>query len=192
MGIFTQTPYASNMSFVDSPDPLTRNSNFLHTLPVFVGKRGLTCVQNVPLRSAHTSHRLFLRVCNLMHLPLIQLPLHAKGARRSPLIYPANRIHWDRWPRCIWCYQMSFNDDGLWCWDATSLLLAGDPPSLRWGRRGLLSLFFQVHAHQGTVTVPRKSLSGVCVPKTSSPLRSIRPEHCMLLLYNLISISSST
>ena len=39
----------TKMSFVDSPIPLTGHSYLLHTLHVFVGTRGETWVQNVPL-----------------------------------------------------------------------------------------------------------------------------------------------
>ena len=37
-----QTSSFTNVSFVDSPDPLTRHSILLHTLHVFIGTRGLT------------------------------------------------------------------------------------------------------------------------------------------------------
>ena len=40
-----RTPSFTNLSFVDSPDPLTGHSILLHTLRAFVGKRGLTFVR---------------------------------------------------------------------------------------------------------------------------------------------------
>ena len=42
MVLFPRTPSFTNLSFVDSPDPLTGHSILLHTLLTFVGKRGLT------------------------------------------------------------------------------------------------------------------------------------------------------
>jgi len=36
-------PYSCGLG--DSPDPLTGHSYLLHTLPIFVGKRGVTCVK---------------------------------------------------------------------------------------------------------------------------------------------------
>jgi len=45
MGFFPWTAFFTNMSFVDSPNPLTAHSYHLHTLRVFVGKKGLTSVQ---------------------------------------------------------------------------------------------------------------------------------------------------
>jgi len=61
------------MSFVDSPDLLTGHSYLLHTLHVFVGKRGLTCMQTVPLPSTHPSDCLSSCGCNLMRYPPIHL-----------------------------------------------------------------------------------------------------------------------
>jgi len=51
MGIFPQTPSCTNLSFVDTPNPLTVHSYLLHTLHVFVATRGLTFVQTIPLPS---------------------------------------------------------------------------------------------------------------------------------------------
>ena len=45
MVLLPRTPSVTNLSFVDSPDPLTRHSILLHTLRAFVGKRGLTFVR---------------------------------------------------------------------------------------------------------------------------------------------------
>jgi len=49
IGIFPRTPSFTNLSSVDSPDPLTGHSYLLRTLHDFVGMSGLTFVQNVPL-----------------------------------------------------------------------------------------------------------------------------------------------
>jgi len=73
MGIFPGTPSFTNMSFVDSRDPLTAHSYLLHTLRVFVGKRGLTGVQNVLLPATHCSKELSLTVYNLICLHPIHL-----------------------------------------------------------------------------------------------------------------------
>ena len=53
--IFPRTPSFTNLSSVDAPDPLTGHSYRLHTLHDFVGTRGLTFVQNVPLPATHSS-----------------------------------------------------------------------------------------------------------------------------------------
>jgi len=42
MGFFPQIPSFTNMSFVDSSDPLSGHGYLLHTLGVLVGTRGLT------------------------------------------------------------------------------------------------------------------------------------------------------
>jgi len=73
MGFFPQTPSFTNLSFVDAPDPLTGHSYLLHALHVFLGMRGLTFVQNVPLPSTHASDCLSSSVCNLMHCCPIHL-----------------------------------------------------------------------------------------------------------------------
>jgi len=92
MDFFPRTPSVTNLSSVDAPDPLTGHSYLLHTLHDFVGTRGLTFVRNVPLLPTYASDCLSSSVCNLMRcLPIPLLPL-ASGVRRSPLIYPANRI----------------------------------------------------------------------------------------------------
>ena len=54
IGIFPRTPSFTNLSVVDSPDPLTGHSYRLHTLHDFVGTRGLTFVRNVLLLSNHS------------------------------------------------------------------------------------------------------------------------------------------
>ena len=154
IGFFPRIPSFTNLSFVNAPNPLTGHSYLLHTLHVFVGTRGLSFVQNVPLPSTLWSDNLSLSVCNLMRCYPMHLLPPAHGARRSPLIYPANRIRLDRQPRRILCYKMYFNNSGLWCWDATTQAASDDAPSQRRGRRGVLSLFFKVRAHQGRVTLP--------------------------------------
>jgi len=76
IGIFPRTPSFTNLSFVDSPDPLTGHSYLLHTLHDFVGTSGLTFVQNVPLLSIHSSDCLSSSVCNFMRRrPIHLLPL---------------------------------------------------------------------------------------------------------------------
>jgi len=153
---------------VDAPDPLTGHSYLLHTLHVFVGTRGLTFVQNVPLPSTHYSDTLSSSVCNIMRRrPIRLLPL-ASGARRSPPIYPANRVRSDGRPRPIQCYKMYSIDSGLWCWDATTQAASDDTPSQRRGWRRVLSFSFEVRACQGRVTLPFKSFQGVRAPNTSS------------------------
>jgi len=118
-------------------------------------------VQNVLLPPTHWSDCLFSSVCNLMRCGLIHLLPLAYGASRSPLIYSVNRIWSDRQPRHIQCYKMCSNDSGLWCWDATTWVASHYAPSQRRGWRRVLSLFFEVRACQGRVTLPSKSLQGV-------------------------------
>jgi len=157
MSAFLWTLSDTNTSFVDSPDPLTGYSNLLHTLRVFVGKRGLTCMQNVPVRSTHASDFPSSSFCNLMRrCPIHLLPL-AYGARMSLLTYPANRIRSVGRPRCIPCYKMCSNDSGLWCWDATTQVASDDSRFQRRSWRGVLSFFFEVRARQGRVTLSQKS-----------------------------------
>jgi len=147
MGFFPQTPSFANPSFLESLTPVTGHSYLLHTLHVFVGKRGLTCMQNVPLLLTHSSDGLSWSVGNFMRGCPIHLLSLASGARRFPPIYPVNGTRLDWWPRCIWCYKLCFNDSGLWCWDATTQAASDDALSQRQGWRGLLFLFFEVHAH---------------------------------------------
>jgi len=73
LGFFPRTPSFTNLSSVDAPDPLTGHSYLLHTLHDFVGTRGQTLVQNVPLPSTHSSNCLSSSVCNLMRHRLIHL-----------------------------------------------------------------------------------------------------------------------
>jgi len=120
MGLFPRPQSFTNLPFVDAPDPLTGHSCLLHTLHVFVGPRGLTFVQNVPLHSTQASDFLSSSVCNLMHRIPIHPPPPAQGAHRSPLIFPANRIWSDGRPRRILCYKMCSIHSGLWCWDTTT------------------------------------------------------------------------
>ena len=72
-GFFPHTPSFTNLSSVDSPDPLTGHSYLLHTLHDLVGTRGLTFVQNLPLPSIHSSDCVSSSVCNLMRRHLIHL-----------------------------------------------------------------------------------------------------------------------
>jgi len=74
IGFFPQTPSFTNLSFVDSPNPLTGHSYRLHTLHDFVGTRGLTFVRNVLLPLTHSSDCLSSSVCNLMRRRPIHLP----------------------------------------------------------------------------------------------------------------------
>jgi len=74
IGIFPQTPSFTNLSSVDSPDPLIGHSYRLHTLHDFVGTRGLTFVRNVLLPSTYSSDCLSSSVCNLMRRRPIHLP----------------------------------------------------------------------------------------------------------------------
>jgi len=73
---FPRTPSFTNLSSVDAPDPLTGHSYLLHALHDFVGTRGLTFGQNVPLLSTYSSDCLSSSVCNFMrHCPIQPLPL---------------------------------------------------------------------------------------------------------------------
>jgi len=74
IGFFSWAPSFTNLSSVDAPDPLTGHSYILHTLHVFVGTRGLTFVQNVPLPPTLDSDCLSSSVCNLMRRRPIHLP----------------------------------------------------------------------------------------------------------------------
>jgi len=74
IGFLSRTPSSTNRSSVDAPDPLPGHCYLLHTLPVFVGMRGVTFVQNVPLPSTHSPYCLFPSVCNLMRRRPIRLP----------------------------------------------------------------------------------------------------------------------
>jgi len=118
-------------------------------------------VQNVLLPPTHWSDYLLSSVCNIMHCGLIHLLPSAYGASWSPLIYSVNRMWSDRRLQHIQCYKMCSNDSGLWCWDATTWVASDYAPSQRRGRRGVLSLFFEVRACQGRVTLLSKSLQGV-------------------------------
>jgi len=80
IGFFPRTPSFSNLSFVDAPDPPTGHSYLHHTLQVFVGMRGLTFLQPVPLPSTHSSDCLSSSVCNLMHRRPIHLHAPEQGA----------------------------------------------------------------------------------------------------------------
>ena len=57
---------------------------------------------------------------------------------------------------------------GLWCWDATTQVASDDAPSQRRSSRGVLSVSFKVRTCQVRVTLPCKSLRGVCVPKRTT------------------------
>jgi len=120
MGFFPRTPSFAPLSFLESPAPVTGHSYLLHTLPISVGKRRLTCMQNVPLPSTHSCDSLSSSVYSLMRCRPIHLPPPAYGARRSPPIYSTNMIRSEGWPRRIQCFKMCSNDSGLWCGDATT------------------------------------------------------------------------
>jgi len=77
IGFFPRTPSFANLSFVDTPDPVTGHCYRLHTLHLFVGTSGLTFMQKVPLPLTHPSDCLSSSVCNLMLRLLIHLPLLA-------------------------------------------------------------------------------------------------------------------
>jgi len=156
MGYIPWTPSFTNMSFVDSPDPVSGHSDLLLTLGVLVGTRGLTCLPNIPLPLTHSSNGLSSSVCNLMRRCLIHLLPHGYGARRLPHIYAANRMPSDRWPQRIRCYRMTSAESGLWCWDAT-LQASDDRPVQCRGQSGLLSFFTKVRARQVRVTLVLKS-----------------------------------
>jgi len=81
---------------------------------------------------------------------------------------------------------MCFMDSGLWCWDAPTQVSSDDAPSQRRGWRGVLSFSFEHRVRQGRVTLPCKSLRRVCVPNTSSPLRSVRPEYSMSIIQPIL------
>jgi len=166
IGFFPRTPSLTNLSFVDAPDPLTAHSYPLHTLHDLVGTRGLTFRRNVLSPSTHSADCPSSSVCDLMRRRPIHLLPPAKGAGRSPLIYPANRTWSDGRPRRIRCYEMCSVDSGLWCWDATTQAAIDDAPSQRRGWRGVSSFSFEVGMLQGRVTLPCKSLRGVRAPNT--------------------------
>jgi len=170
MGFFPWTPSFTHLSFVDAPDPRTGHSYHLHPLHVFVGTRGLTFVQNIPLPSTHSSDSMSSSLCNLMRHAPIHLPRLGYGARRSPDIYPANRIRPAGRPRRIQCYKMCSIDSSLWCWDASPQATCDDAPSKCRGWKVVLSFSFEVCGCQGRVTLPCQSLRRVCAPNTSSPL----------------------
>jgi len=168
IGFFPRAQSFTNLSSVDAPNLLTGHRYLLRTLHHFVGTRGLTFVQNVLSPLTHSSDCLSSRVCSFMRRRPIHLLLLAYGARRSPLLYPANRIRSDRQPRGIRCYRMCFIYSGLWCWDATSPAASDDAPSQRRGWRGVLSFSFAVRVRQGRVTSPCKSLRGVHAPNRNN------------------------
>jgi len=146
MGFFPRTPSLTNLSFVDALDPLTGHSHLLHTLHVFVSTREQTFVQKVLLPSTHSFNCLSSSVCNLMRRRPVHLPPPAYGARRSPLIHPANRIRSEGQPRPVWYFKMCSIDSGLRCWDATTPAASDDAPSQPQGSRGVLLFSFKVCA----------------------------------------------
>jgi len=188
MGFFPRTPSFANLSSVDAPDPLTGHSYLLHTLKDFVGTRGLTFVQSVPLPPTHSSDSLSSSVCKPMPRRQIHLLPLAYGVRRDPPIYPANRSRSDGRPRGIPCYKTCSIDSGHCCWDATTQAARDDPQSQCRGWRGVLSFSFEVRMRQGTVTLPCKPLRGVRAPNTSSPLRSVRPEYSMSIIQSIFRL----
>jgi len=93
---------------------------------------------------------------------------------RVPPHIPANRIRSDGRPRRIGCYNLSFIDSGLWCWDTTTQVASDHAPSPRRGWWQVLSFSFPVRACQRRVTLPCKSLPGVRAPNNA-------PDHRVLL-----------
>jgi len=83
MGLVPQTATFTNMCVVDSPDPITRHSDFLHTLPLCVGKRALSGMQNVPIPATHSSPCWPSSVGNCMRSLPLHLPELAASAQRS-------------------------------------------------------------------------------------------------------------
>jgi len=144
MGLFPRTASFTNLSSVDTPDPLTGHSYLHQTLHFFVGTRGITFQQKVLLPTTHSSVLRSSSVGNILLHGLTHLLPPAYGARWPPLIYPVNRIRSDRQPRCIRCYNMSSIDILLSCLDATTHAARDDAQSQRWGCRGLLPFSFQV------------------------------------------------
>jgi len=67
----------TNTSFVHAPDPLVGHSYLPHTLHLFVGTRGLTVMQKVPLPLTDSYDGLSSSVCSFMHRRPIHLPLLA-------------------------------------------------------------------------------------------------------------------
>jgi len=61
---------------------------------------------------------------------------------------------------------MFFNNSGLWGWDAIIQTASDEAPFQCQGWRGVLSFFFEVHAGQGRVTLPQKSLREFPAPNT--------------------------
>ena len=85
IGISPRTPSFTNLSSVDSPDPLTGYSYHLHTLHDFVGTRGLTLVRNVLVPSTHCSEGLSSGVCNLVR----RRPTHLFHLHKVPKGLPS-------------------------------------------------------------------------------------------------------
>jgi len=187
IGLFPQTASFTKLSFVNAPDPLTGHSYHLHNLQVFVGTGGLTFVQDDPLPSTPSSDHLTSSVFNLIRRPPIHLLPPASAARRSPRIYPTNRIPWHRWPWRIWYYKMCSMDCVLWCWDATTQVASDDAPSQRRLWRGVLSFSVEVRACQDRVTLPVNPYAE-SVRLTSAPLFDVFVPNTLYLLYNLSSL----
>jgi len=198
MAVFPPSPCYTNVSFVDSPDPLTGHSYLLHTLHVFVGKRSLTCSHDDPEPSTYIFDMVSLRVCNIMRLCPVHLLLLVYAAPRSPRIYLTNRIQSNRRPGCVACYMIGSNDSGLWCQDARTPLSGGASLFQRQGQRAALSIFFKVHARQGRVTLHPTGLHEVRAPNTCSPLRSVRSAYSMsikqfnfLFKFQIVGVTTS-
>jgi len=66
IGFLSRTPSGTNLSSVDALNPLTGHSYLLHTLHVFVGMRGVTFLQSVPLLPTHSAEVRSSSVCNLV------------------------------------------------------------------------------------------------------------------------------
>ena len=139
-----RTPSSTNLSFVDSPDPLTGHSILLHTLCSFVDKRGLTIARaSRYFRPASTMRCLSALVTLCASVRFTCFYLH-KVLEGLPSYILWTFIRSDRWPWRIWCYKMGSNDSSLWWGDATTQPSCDDAPSQYRGRRGVLLWFFEV------------------------------------------------
>jgi len=119
VAFFLLTPSYINLSFAHYPDIVTGHSHLLHTLYVIVDKRGLTFCENILLSSTHSHVGISLTVCNSMRILPIHLLLLAYSARRSPLIYPANRIWLNGQWQHIQSYDIGSDASSLWYWAST-------------------------------------------------------------------------
>ena len=184
-GCFSRTPSFLNISFMDSPNPLTRHSYLLQTLHSFIHKRGLTCGQSVPLRSTHSSYYQSPSVYTLMCRCPIHLPPLEPGSQWCPHRYPARTILSDRLPRSIQCYLMCSIDSSPWCCDATTLATIDDQQSNaveRWEFCLYASKFMRIKAGW----LSPLNWYGECVLLTQAPCFQLFVPNTLGLLSNLI------